>query len=72
MRGSSAGPTPDLLVDLATRFYVAGQSQVEIARALRLDASTVSRYLKRARDEGIVADGARKDDADAGDEDLSP
>ena len=54
MRGSSAGPTSDLLVDLATRFYVAGQSQVEIARALRLDASTVSRYLKRARDEGIV------------------
>ena len=54
MRGSSAGPTSDILVDLATRFYVAGQSQVEIARALRLDASTVSRYLKRARDEGIV------------------
>jgi DNA-binding transcriptional regulator LsrR (DeoR family) len=43
-----------MLVDLATRFYVAGESQVEIARALGLDASTVSRYLKRARDEGFV------------------
>jgi DNA-binding transcriptional regulator LsrR (DeoR family) len=53
-RRSAAGPSADMLVDLATRFYVAGQSQVEIARALRLDASTVSRYLKRARDEGIV------------------
>ena len=54
MRAGSAGPTSDILVDLATRFYVTGQSQVEIARALGLDASTVSRYLKRARDEGIV------------------
>jgi deoxyribonucleoside regulator len=53
-RRAPAGPTADMLVDLATRFYVAGQSQVEIARALGLDASTVSRYLKRARDEGIV------------------
>jgi DNA-binding transcriptional regulator LsrR (DeoR family) len=51
---ASSGPTLEILVDLATRFYVAGQSQVEIARALGLDASTVSRYLKRARDEGIV------------------
>ena len=51
---TAAGPTPEILVDLATRFYVAGESQVEIARALGLDASTVSRYLKRARDEGIV------------------
>ena len=50
----ASGPTPEILVDLATRFYLAGQSQVEIARALGLDASTVSRYLKRARDEGIV------------------
>lgn len=48
------GPTAEALVDLATRFYVTGESQVEIARALGLDASTVSRYLKRARDEGIV------------------
>jgi deoxyribonucleoside regulator len=53
-RKASAGATADMLVDLATRFYVAGQSQVEIARALGMDASTVSRYLKRARDEGIV------------------
>ncbi len=44
----------DLLIDIATRFYVTGQSQVDIARSVGLDASTVSRYLKRARDEGIV------------------
>jgi deoxyribonucleoside regulator len=44
----------DQLIDIATRFYVTGQSQVEIARSMSLDASTVSRYLKRARDEGIV------------------
>jgi deoxyribonucleoside regulator len=44
----------DQLVDIATRFYLTGQSQVEIARGVGLDASTVSRYLKRARDEGIV------------------
>jgi DNA-binding transcriptional regulator LsrR (DeoR family) len=51
---SAAGPTADMLVEMANRFYLAGQSQIEIARALGLDASTVSRYLKRARDEGIV------------------
>jgi deoxyribonucleoside regulator len=44
----------DQLIDIATRFYVTGQSQVDIARSVGLDASTVSRYLKRARDEGIV------------------
>ena len=48
------GPTMDQLVDIATRFYLTGQSQIEIARSAGLDASTVSRYLKRARDEGIV------------------
>jgi len=53
-RGTAAGPSVDLLVDLATRFYVAGQTQTVIARSLGLDPSTVSRYLKRARDEGIV------------------
>lgn len=54
MRGVGDGPSVDLLMDLATRFYVTGQTQVEIARSLNLDPSTVSRYLKRARDEGIV------------------
>lgn len=44
----------DQLVDIATRFYLTGQSQIEIARSVGLDASTVSRYLRRARDEGIV------------------
>jgi DNA-binding transcriptional regulator LsrR (DeoR family) len=42
------------LMDLATRFYVAGETQVEIARSLGLDPSTVSRYLSRARADGIV------------------
>jgi deoxyribonucleoside regulator len=51
---AAGGPTTDVLVDVATRFYVTGQSQIEIARSVGLDASTVSRYLKRARDEGIV------------------
>jgi len=51
---SGSGPSPDLLVDLATRFYISGQTQVEIARSVGLDPSTVSRYLKRARDDGIV------------------
>ena len=49
-----AGPTIDLLMDLAKRFYVDGESQIAIARSVGLDPSTVSRYLKRARDEGIV------------------
>jgi len=41
-------------MEIAVWFYVQGWSQVRIARALDLDPSTVSRYLKRARDEGIV------------------
>ena len=44
----------DQLVDIATRFYLTGQSQIEIARSVGVDASTVSRYLKKARDEGVV------------------
>ena len=39
---------------MARRFYLGGETQVEIARDLGLDPSTVSRYLKRARDEGVV------------------
>jgi deoxyribonucleoside regulator len=42
------------LIEVATSFYRNNRSQVEIARELGLDPSTVSRYLKRARDEGIV------------------
>jgi deoxyribonucleoside regulator len=42
------------LIEVATSFYLHGKSQVTIARELGLDPSTVSRYLKRARDEGIV------------------
>jgi deoxyribonucleoside regulator len=44
----------DMLVEVARRFYLVGETQVEIARDLGLDPSTVSRYLKRARDEGVV------------------
>jgi deoxyribonucleoside regulator len=44
----------DFLVDLATRFYVLGQTQARIARDLGVDPATVSRQLKKARDEGIV------------------
>jgi deoxyribonucleoside regulator len=51
---SVGGPSTEVLVDLATRFYLDGRSQVEIARDLGLDPSTVSRYLRRAREEGIV------------------
>lgn len=50
----SETPTLDLLIDVATRHYLHGSSQIEIARDLSLDPSTISRYLKRARDEGIV------------------
>src|SRR5215210_1052921 len=50
----SEAPPLDLLIDVATRHYLHGSSQIEIARDLSLDPSTISRYLKRARDEGIV------------------
>lgn len=46
--------TIDLLTDIATRYYLQNESQVDIARVLGLDPSTVSRSLKRAREEGIV------------------
>ncbi len=41
-------------MDIATRFYVRGESQLEIAKELGRNPSTVSRYLRRARDVGIV------------------
>jgi DNA-binding transcriptional regulator LsrR (DeoR family) len=44
----------NLLIDVATRFYLQGESQVNIARALGINASTISRYLKRARDSGLI------------------
>ncbi len=55
--GSSLAVTAqatEQLIEVATSFYRHGKSQIEIARELGLDPSTVSRYLKRARDEGIV------------------
>lgn len=48
------GQATEQLIEVATSFYRQGKSQIEIARELGLDPSTVSRYLKRARDEGIV------------------
>lgn len=51
---STSNRVTDLLVEVARRFYLVGETQVEIARDLGLDPSTVSRYLKRARDEGVV------------------
>lgn len=50
----AGGRVTDLLIEVARRFYLVGETQVEIARDLGLDPSTVSRYLKRARDEGVV------------------
>ena len=50
----SEARTVDVLTEIATRYYLRDDSQVEIARDMGLDPSTVSRYLKRARDEGIV------------------
>ncbi|HLL78443.1 MAG TPA: sugar-binding domain-containing protein [Ktedonobacteraceae bacterium] len=44
----------EFLVDIATRFYVLGHTQARIARELGVDPATVSRHLKKARDEGIV------------------
>ena len=52
-RVSEAGNV-ELLIEVATRFYLQGKKQSQIARDLSLDPSTVSRYLKRARREGIV------------------
>jgi deoxyribonucleoside regulator len=51
---AAGGRVTDMLVEVARRFYLVGETQVEIARDLGLDPSTVSRYLKRARDEGVV------------------
>ena len=44
----------ELLIEIATRFYLQGATQVEIANDLALNPSTVSRHLKRARDLGVV------------------
>lgn len=52
--GPNVGGTDDQLIQIATWFYAQGKSQVRIARELGLDPSTVSRYLKRARAEGVV------------------
>jgi DNA-binding transcriptional regulator LsrR (DeoR family) len=59
----------ELLTEIATRFYLHGDTQIRIAGEMGLDPSTVSRYLKRARDEGIVRveiRPPRRQDADLG------
>jgi deoxyribonucleoside regulator len=53
-RGTAAKSSVDVMTDVATRYYLNGNSQIEIARDLGLDPSTISRHLKRARDDGIV------------------
>jgi len=53
-RGTGDTRSTDVLLEVATRFYIRGLTQVQIAHDMELDPSTVSRYLKRARDEGIV------------------
>lgn len=47
-------PRLDHIIEAATRFYVRGQTQSEIARAMSLDPSTISRYVKQAREDGTV------------------
>src|SRR5688572_29749289 len=59
----------DQLIEISTWFYLHGWSQLRIAKAVGLDPSTVSRHLKRARDEGIVRIDIRRPpstDADLG------
>jgi DNA-binding transcriptional regulator LsrR (DeoR family) len=56
-QGNAAGAEAravDVLTEIATRFYLGAESQIQIARDLGLDPSTVSRHLKRAREDGIV------------------
>jgi deoxyribonucleoside regulator len=65
----TASQVIDLLTEIARRFYLGDESQTEIARDLGLDPSTVSRHLKRARDEGIVhveIRSPRRQDVDLG------
>ncbi len=50
----AAGSVIDQVVEVASQFYVLRRTQVDIAHSMGLDPSTVSRYLRRARDEGIV------------------
>jgi deoxyribonucleoside regulator len=51
---AASGRDADLLVEIATRFYLQGATQADIADNLGLNPSTISRHLKRARDLGIV------------------
>jgi DNA-binding transcriptional regulator LsrR (DeoR family) len=44
----------DEFVDIATRFYLNGESQAQIAHSLGRDPSTISRYISQIRDMGIV------------------
>jgi DNA-binding transcriptional regulator LsrR (DeoR family) len=53
-RRRRAKPKLDVVMEAATRFYLKGQTQSEIGREMALDPSTISRYVKQARDEGIV------------------
>lgn len=52
--GRTVKSKTDQIIEVATWFYIHGRTQAEIARGLGLDPSTISRYLKRAREENIV------------------
>ena len=53
--GGPQGPADvERIVSIASQFYLQNRTQQEIARSMGIDPSTVSRYLKRAREEGIV------------------
>jgi lsr operon transcriptional repressor len=56
MRGerSRLSVDPQLLAQLAWDYYINGRGQRDIARDLGVSTATVSRLLKRARDEGVV------------------
>ncbi len=44
----------NLLIDVSTRYYIKEQTQQQIANDLYLSRPTVSRILKKAREEGVV------------------
>src|SRR5262249_41153566 len=52
--GGVAKSRMDQITEVAKQFYVHGRTQSEIARAVGLDPSTISRYLKQAREERLV------------------
>jgi deoxyribonucleoside regulator len=56
-------PSDDVLIKVATAFYIQGRQQADIARELEVNPATVSRYIRRARAEGIVHIEIRRPEA---------